>query len=106
MSIWMLAVRPTDGRRNNEIHAAHLVSRAGLGLSWIIVTLNESKKAKAFLDTLSKANVYPIVYRLQTAKKRNPRMNMNNPPVVVTGGNRGIGFEIAANLPVAARKWS
>lgn len=31
--------------------------------------IGENKKAKAFFDTLSRANVYAIAYRLQTAKK-------------------------------------
>lgn len=35
--------------------------------------LAKSKKAKAFFDTLNKANVYAIVYRLQTAKKPETR---------------------------------
>jgi uncharacterized protein YdeI (YjbR/CyaY-like superfamily) len=35
--------------------------------------LGKSKKAKAFFETLNKANVYSIVYRLQTAKKPETR---------------------------------
>jgi uncharacterized protein YdeI (YjbR/CyaY-like superfamily) len=35
--------------------------------------LAKSKKAKAFFETLNKANVYSIVYRLQTAKKPETR---------------------------------
>jgi uncharacterized protein YdeI (YjbR/CyaY-like superfamily) len=35
--------------------------------------LKKSKKAKAFFETLDKANVYSIVYRLQTAKKPETR---------------------------------
>ena len=41
--------------------------------------LGKDKKAKTFFETLNKANVYSIVYRLQTAKKpetREKRMNM------------------------------
>ena len=34
-----------------------------------LTALNENKKAKSFFATLNKANVYAIVYRLQTAKK-------------------------------------
>jgi NAD(P)-dependent dehydrogenase (short-subunit alcohol dehydrogenase family) len=30
----------------------------------------------------------------------------NETIVVVTGGNRGIGFEICRRSPVAARRWS
>jgi uncharacterized protein YdeI (YjbR/CyaY-like superfamily) len=35
--------------------------------------LGKSKKAKAFFETLNKANVYAIVYRLATAKKPETR---------------------------------
>ena len=35
--------------------------------------LGKNKKAKAFFDSLNKANVYAIVYRLQTARKRETR---------------------------------
>jgi uncharacterized protein YdeI (YjbR/CyaY-like superfamily) len=35
--------------------------------------LNKNKKAKAFFETLNRANVYAIVYRLQTAKKPETR---------------------------------
>ena len=41
--------------------------------------LSKSKKAEAFFNTLNKANVYSIVYRLETAKKpetREKRMKM------------------------------
>lgn len=42
-------------------------------------TLGKHRKAKAFFETLNRANVYAIVYRLQTAKKpetRKRRMGM------------------------------
>ncbi|HEX4793770.1 MAG TPA: YdeI/OmpD-associated family protein [Humisphaera sp.] len=35
--------------------------------------LDKNRKAKAFFKTLSKANIYSIVYRLQTAKKPETR---------------------------------
>jgi len=35
--------------------------------------LGRNKKARSFFDTLSKANLYAIVYRLQTAKKPETR---------------------------------
>jgi uncharacterized protein YdeI (YjbR/CyaY-like superfamily) len=35
--------------------------------------LDKNKKAKAFFTTLNKANIYAIVYRLQTAKKPETR---------------------------------
>ena len=41
--------------------------------------LDKDKSAKAFFETLNKANIYSIVYRLQTAKKpetREKRMRM------------------------------
>jgi uncharacterized protein YdeI (YjbR/CyaY-like superfamily) len=40
--------------------------------------LGKNKKAKAFFDTLNKANVYSIVYRLQTAKKPETRAKRMN----------------------------
>lgn len=44
-----------------------------------VKALDRDKTAKAFFGTLSKANIYSIVYRLQTAKKpetRERRMKM------------------------------
>ena len=38
-----------------------------------LAELDKNKKAKAFFETLNKANVYSIVYRLQTAKKPETR---------------------------------
>ena len=35
--------------------------------------LGKDKKAKSFFETLNRANVYSIVYRLQTAKKPETR---------------------------------
>jgi len=35
--------------------------------------LGKDKKAKAFFETLNRANIYSIVYRLQTAKKPETR---------------------------------
>lgn len=35
--------------------------------------LNKNKKAKAFFATLKRSNIYPIIYRLQTAKKPETR---------------------------------
>jgi uncharacterized protein YdeI (YjbR/CyaY-like superfamily) len=40
--------------------------------------LGKNKKAKAFFDTLNKANVYSIVYRLQSAKKPETRAKRMN----------------------------
>ena len=44
-----------------------------------LILLEKNKKAKAFFDSLNKANKYAITWRLQTAKKpetREKRMNM------------------------------
>jgi uncharacterized protein YdeI (YjbR/CyaY-like superfamily) len=38
-----------------------------------IKALDEDKKAKEFFETLNRANIYAIVYRLQTAKKPETR---------------------------------
>ena len=38
-----------------------------------LTELDKNKKAKAFFTTLNKANIYAIVYRLQTAKKPETR---------------------------------
>lgn len=38
-----------------------------------LAELEKNKKAKAFFETLNKANVYSIVYRIQTAKKPETR---------------------------------
>ena len=39
----------------------------------LLRSLDKNKKARAFFDTLNKANRYAIVYRLQTAKKAETR---------------------------------
>ena len=38
-----------------------------------LIALSKNKKAKAFFDTLNKANTYAIAWRLQTAKKPETR---------------------------------
>ncbi len=38
-----------------------------------LAALGQNKKAKAFFETLNKANIYSIVYRLQTARKPETR---------------------------------
>ena len=40
-----------------------------------LTELDKNKEAKAFFTTLNKANIYAIVYRLQTAKKPETRQN-------------------------------
>jgi uncharacterized protein YdeI (YjbR/CyaY-like superfamily) len=48
-------------------------SRNAAAPSDFLAELDKNKKAKAFFETLNKANVYSIVYRLQTAKKPETR---------------------------------
>jgi uncharacterized protein YdeI (YjbR/CyaY-like superfamily) len=48
-------------------------SRNAAPPSDFLAELDKNKKAKAFFETLNKANVYSIVYRLQTAKKPETR---------------------------------
>jgi len=53
--------------------AAYDSPRNALPPEDFLSALEKSKKAKAFFATLNKANVYAIVYRLQTAKKPETR---------------------------------
>ncbi len=53
--------------------AAYDSPRNALPLEDFLKELGKNKKAKAFFETLNKANVYAIVYRLQTAKKPETR---------------------------------
>jgi uncharacterized protein YdeI (YjbR/CyaY-like superfamily) len=53
--------------------AAYDSHRTGAPPKDFLNALSRDKKAKAFFETLNKANVYAIVYRLQTAKKRETR---------------------------------
>ena len=65
----------TDGRWK----AAYESPRNAAPPDDFLKALNRDKKAKAFYETLNKANVYAIVYRLQTAKQvqtRERRMKM------------------------------
>ena len=64
-----------DGRWN----AAYASQRNTRPPEDFLKELEKDKKAKAFFETLNKANVYSIVYRLDTAKKpetREKRMKM------------------------------
>jgi uncharacterized protein YdeI (YjbR/CyaY-like superfamily) len=58
-----------DGRWN----AAYASPRNACPPEDFLQELNKNKKAKAFFETLNRANVYSIVYRLQTAKKPETR---------------------------------
>jgi uncharacterized protein YdeI (YjbR/CyaY-like superfamily) len=52
--------------------------------------LARNKKAKAFFETLNNANVYSIVYRLQTAKK--PETRAKRMQAIIEKLNRGEKF--------------
>ena len=70
-----VAAAKADGRWK----AAYDSPRKALPPEDFLKALAKSKKAKAFFEGLNKANVYAIVYRLQTAKKpetRERRMKM------------------------------
>ena len=58
-----------DGRWN----AAYASPRDAYPPGDFLRELNKNKKAKDFFGTLNRANVYAIVYRLQTAKKPETR---------------------------------
>jgi uncharacterized protein YdeI (YjbR/CyaY-like superfamily) len=53
--------------------AAYASQRNAVPPEDFLKELSKNKKAKAFFETLNKANVYAIVYRLQTAKKPETR---------------------------------
>jgi len=59
----------TDGRWQ----AAYDSPRNAVLPDDFLKALDKDKKAKAFFKTLNKANIYSIVYRLQTAKKPETR---------------------------------
>jgi len=52
---------------------AYVSPRNALPPEDFLAALEKNKKAKAFFATLNKANIYSIVYRLQTAKKPETR---------------------------------
>ena len=59
----------SDGRWE----AAYASSRNAVPPEDFLKELAKNKKAEAFFKTLNKANVYSIIYRLQTAKKQETR---------------------------------
>jgi len=59
----------TDGRWN----AAYTSSSSAAPPEYFLRDLRKNKKAEAFFRTLNKANVYSIVYRLETAKRPETR---------------------------------
>jgi uncharacterized protein YdeI (YjbR/CyaY-like superfamily) len=52
---------------------AYTSSRSATPPEDFLEELSKNKKAAAFFKTLSKANIYSIVYRLETAKKPETR---------------------------------
>ncbi len=64
-----VAAAKADGRW----HAAYDSPRNAAPPDDLLNALRKNKKAKAFFETLNKANIYAIVYRLQTAKKPETR---------------------------------
>ena len=54
-------------------HAAYASPKNAAPPEDFLKALGRDKAAKAFFETLNKANVYAIVYRLQTAKKTETR---------------------------------
>src|SRR5262249_40143906 len=64
-----VAAAKADGRWQ----AAYESPRNAAPTEDFLKALGKNKKAKAFFKTLNRANVYAIVYRLQTAKKQQTR---------------------------------
>ena len=60
-------------RADGRWQTAYDSSRNAAPPSDFLAELDKNKKAKALFETLTKANVYSIVYRLQTAKKPETR---------------------------------
>jgi uncharacterized protein YdeI (YjbR/CyaY-like superfamily) len=54
-------------------HAAYASPSNAVPPKDFLDLLEKNKKAKAFFTTLNRANIYAIVYRLQTAKKPETR---------------------------------
>lgn len=64
-----IAAAKADGRWK----AAYDSPRNAAPPADFLAALNKNKRAKAFFESLNRANVYAIVYRLQTAKKPETR---------------------------------
>ena len=62
-----------SARADGRWKAAYDSSRNATPPEGFLKALDSNKKAKAFFETLNKANIYSIVYRLQTAKKPETR---------------------------------
>ena len=88
MPAGLLAVEAAkaDGRW----HAAYDSPRNTKPPEDFLKALGKDKKAKAFFGTLNRANVYAIVYRLQTAKK--PETRARRMEVILAMLGRGEKF--------------
>ena len=62
-----------SAKADGRWQAAYESQRNSVPPEDFLTALSQDKKAKAFFETLNKANVYAIVYRLQTAKKPETR---------------------------------
>ena len=62
-----------DAKADGRWQAAYDSARNATPPADFLKALGRNKRAKAFFETLSGANVYAIVYRLQTAKKPETR---------------------------------
>jgi len=62
-----------EARADGRWKAAYSSSRNAAPPADFMKALAKNKKARAFFETLNKANVYAIVYRLETAKKPETR---------------------------------
>jgi uncharacterized protein YdeI (YjbR/CyaY-like superfamily) len=62
-----------SARADGRWKAAYDSSRKATPPEDFLRALDSNKKAKAFFKTLNKANIYSIIYRLQTAKKPETR---------------------------------
>ncbi len=68
-----------DAKKDGRLAAAYDSASNSTIPEDFLKRLEKNKKAKAFFDTLNKANKYAITFRLQTAKKpetREKRMNL------------------------------
>ena len=73
-AITLAGVKAVEAAKaNGRWKAAYDSPRNALPPEDFLKELNKNKKAKAFFKTLNKANIYSIVYRLQTAKKPETR---------------------------------
>ena len=70
--------------------AAYASSRSATPPEDFLKELSKNKKAETFFKTLSKANVYSIVYRLETAKKPETREKRMKTILAMMDARQGI----------------